>query len=120
MDDANIDRMFPQAPTPRSTITMVKVGGLLLAFLLMIAGIAMYLCHARPIDAYVVGSYGLAGVLGIAIWSVVDCVREKNQGDVTPKPKRTAQDIKTFVKDNPVFRATGLVLTKQEWLSNWA
>lgn len=120
MDDATIDRMFPQAPTPRSTIIMIKVGGLVLALLLMIAGIAMYFCHFKPMEAYVVGGYGLAGALGIAIWSIIDCVREKNPGNTTSaKPKKTAQDVKVFVKENPLFRETGLMLTPEEWYSNW-
>lgn len=121
MDDANIDRMFPPAPTPRSTITMVKVGGLVLALLLVMAGLIMYFCHVKALDAYVVGGYGLVGMLGVAIWSTVDCVREKNSDYKPPaKSKRTREDVKAFAKANPKFKKTGLVITEQEFLDTWS
>lgn len=119
MDDANIDRMFPPAPTPQSTITLLKIGGLVLGLLLVIAGISMYFCHAKTMDAYVVGGYGLVGMLGCAIWSIVDCVREKNSDiKLSAKTKRTREDVKAFVKANPEFRKTGMVITNQEFLEN--
>lgn len=61
------------------TPTTIKVGAVVLGLLLVGAGLAMYFLHVNAIAAYITDGVGGATILGVAVWSIIDCLRGKNE-----------------------------------------
>ena len=67
------------------TPTTIKVGGVVLGLLLVAAGLTMYFLNINAIAAYITGGMGGASILGVAIWSIKDCLRDINESSKTHK-----------------------------------
>ena len=74
------------------TPTSIKVKAIVLGLLLAGAGLTLYFLHINAIAAYITGGLGGATILGAAIWSIIDCLRSKNEDNVTESGRQTESD----------------------------
>jgi hypothetical protein len=115
-----------------STLTMIKVGAVVLGLLLVGAGIAMYFLSVNAIAAYVTGGLGGAAILGVAIWSVVDCLKGKNGAKevgvrelildlskVDANPKITEEEVAELLRNNPNLKKLRIELRPHSMDTNW-
>lgn len=113
-----------------ATPITIKVGVLVLGLLLIGAGSAMNFLHVNVTASFVTGGLGGATILGLVIWSVVDCQRGKAKdlgvrelkvelSKVEDNSKIAEDKVAELLRNNPNLEKLTVVLQLHRMDTNW-
>ena len=85
--------------TSRPRSTWIKVGGVVFGLLLVMVGGGLYFSHVNAIAAYTAGGIGGSVILGVAVWSIINCLRGKKT-KVKPPIKPLMVEDQEFIKES--------------------